>query len=127
MTTTTASAHAALTDTEADRLYLDWHERVCSQVRDAIALATGVREETAAAFHALQRDLTAIDLTRRPPAPSAYEYGSTGERAATAQTFLRSAERYYAGRNPTYALQLLQSAAITARAVLTDLGWQPAS
>jgi hypothetical protein len=117
---------ATLTAAQCDRLYLDWHERVSSQVGDAVALATGYREHREAAFAALQQDITAIDLARAAPTKRSFEYDSPGWRALEARRQLRGAERYYAGRNPEYALGLLQGAAATARQVLTDLGPAPA-
>jgi hypothetical protein len=118
---------ATLTDAQSDRLYLEWHDRISEEVSDAVALATGYRERREQAYAALQRDITAIDLSRAAPTLANYPPESTGWKALHARGFLRDAERYYAGRNPAHALKLLQYAAEQARAVLRDLGWSPAA
>lgn len=118
---------ATLTDDQCDRLYLIWHDQVADEVGEAIAHTTGYREQREHAYAALQRDITAIDLSRSAPTKANYPPESPGWKALHARGFLRDAERYYAGRNPAHALKLLQYAAEQARAVLRDLGWQPAA
>ncbi|HEV2633540.1 MAG TPA: hypothetical protein VGX23_00245 [Actinocrinis sp.] len=117
---------ATLTPAQSDRLYLDWHDKVADEVCDAVALATGYRERRAEAFAALQRDITAIDLSHSAPTSAHYPHDSAPWRALQARHHLREAERHYARRDPEHALRLLQGAAATARHVLTDLGWTPA-
>jgi hypothetical protein len=118
---------ATLTDAQSDRLYLDWHDQIADEVGDAIALCTGYREHREAAYAALQRDITAIDLTSTAPTKANYPPESTGWKALHARGYLRDAERYYAGRDPAHALKLLQYAAEQARAVLREIGWSPAA
>jgi hypothetical protein len=118
---------ATLTDAQCDRLYLDWHDRVADEVCDAVALSTGYRERREAAYAALQRDITAIDLARTAPTTANYPPDTPGFRALNARHVLRDAERSYAGRNPESALKLLQNAAEQARTVLRALGWNPAA
>lgn len=118
---------AILTDVQCDRLYLDWHDRVAVEVCDAVARSTGYREQREAAYAALQRDITAINLCRSDPTTANHPPGTPGFRALNARHALRDAERSYAGRNPARALKLLQNAAEQARAVLRDLGCPPAA
>ena len=118
---------ATLTYFQSDRLYLDWHDRIADEVCDAVALSTGYREQRAEAFAALQRDITAIDLSRTAPTKANYPPESPGWKALHARGFLRDAERYYAGRSPAHALKLLQYAAEQARTVLREYGWHPAA
>lgn len=118
---------ATLTDDQCDRLYLIWHDQVADEVGEAIAHATGYREQREHAYAALQRDITAIDLSRSAPTKANYPPESPGWKALHARGFLRDAERYYAGRNRAHALKLLQYAAEQAREVLRELGWQPAA
>ena len=118
---------ATLTDGQSDRLYLDWHDQIADEVCDAVALSTGYREHREQAYAALQRDITAIDLSRTAPTKANYPPQSPEWKALHARAFLREAERYYAGRNPAHALKLLQYAAEQARTVLREIGWSPAA
>ena len=116
-------AVAQLTDAQYDRLYLDWHHRISTEVAEAVGIATGHLQRRADTFAALRHDITAVPLTS--PEPIARD--TPAGRSLDAQASLRDAEHAYALRDLHRAVSDLQEAAYIAREVLTELGQAPAA